>query len=335
VLCNAETAPSFSAVGYFFARDLRNVCQRPIGMIQCTVKDAPICSWISEEGLSMAPSVATKCVKPASALPNQKAPSSLFNALIRPLIPYAMTGVIWYQGESDEGMASLQYRRLFPRMIQDWRNHWNAGPQPFYFVLPAGFGDEDGPVVEEFLSGAQKTSRALPWLREGMAAALMLPNTGMACATDLGLADDRYPPDKLDVGRRLALLARKRTYGEKIVESGPTFDSMQIEGSKVRVNFSHRGSGLILGASPFQQEEVAPSLSTRLSGFALAGANKKWFPANALIEKDSVLLSSDAVPQPVAVRYNWQGFPKGNLYNREGLPAPPFRSDAAQPVESR
>jgi sialate O-acetylesterase len=330
VLCNSETAPSFSAVGYFFARDLRNVCQRPIGMIQCTAKDAPIQSWISQEGLSVAPSF----VKPSSVLPDQKAPSALFNALIRPLIPYAMTGVIWYQGESDEGMASLHYRRLFPRMIQDWRNHWNAGPQPFYFVLPAGFGDEDGPIVEEFLGESHKPSRALPWLREGVGCALVLPNTGMACATDLGLADDRYPPDKLDVGRRLALLARKRTYGEEIVDSGPTFDSMKIEGSKVRVKFSHLGSSLILGASPFQQEEVAPSLSTRLSGFAVAGANKKWFPANTMIDKDSVLLSSDAVPQPVAVRYNWQGFPKGNLYNREGLPAPPFRTDAAQPAES-
>jgi sialate O-acetylesterase len=99
------------------------------------------------------------------------------------------------------------------------------------------------------------------------------------------------------------------------------------------VKFSHLGSGLILGASPFQREEVAPSISTRLSGFALAGANRKWFPANAVIEKDSVLLSSDAVMHPVAVRYNWQGFPKGNLYNREGLPAPPFRTDETQPDE--
>jgi sialate O-acetylesterase len=333
VLCTPESAPSFSAVGYFFARDLRNVCQRPIGMIQCTAKDAPIQSWISPQGLSAAPSVSKEGEKPASALRDQKSPSALFNAMIAPLIPYAMTGVIWYQGESDEGMASLQYRRFFSRLIRDWRNHWKAGPQPFYFVLPAGFGDEDGPVVEPFAGDSHQPSRALPWLREGAACALTLPNTGMACATDLGLADDRYPPDKLDVGRRLALLARKRAYGEDVVDSGPTFDSMRIEGSRMRVKFSHLGSGLILGASPFQREEVAPSISTRLSGFALAGANRKWFPANAVIEKDSVLLSSDAVMHPVAVRYNWQGFPKGNLYNREGLPAPPFRTDETQPDE--
>ncbi len=332
IVCTGDSAPDFSAVGYFFARDLRNARQRPIGIIQCTSKDAPLQAWVSREGLEAAPSFQKYLSLSGSEQADQKTPSALFNGMIRPLIPYAIIGTIWYQGESNEGRDALEYRRLFPRLIRDWREQWKMGPFPFLFVSPAGFGDEEGASVEEFLLANKQPSRAIPWLREGAACALSLPNTGMAEATDLGLPDELYPPDKLDVGRRLALLARKRVYGEEIVDSGPMFESMKVEGAKIRVKFKNVGSGLTLGISPFQQEDIGPATTAHLTGFSLSGKDGKWFPARGVIHGDTVLLSSDAVPYPVAVRYNWAGFPKGNLYNKEGFPAPPFRTDTEQPM---
>jgi sialate O-acetylesterase len=155
----------------------------------------------------------------------------------------------------------------------------------------------------------------------------------MAVATDLGVQDERYPPDKLNVGRRLALLARHRVYGEKLLDVGPTYRGMKVEGNKVRVNFDldSVGGGLTLGISPSQEGGSVFSLSTGLRGFAVAGSDHKWFAAQGGIDGSSVQVSSDAVLHPVAVRYNWRGFPVGNLYNKEGLPAPPFRSDCDQP----
>lgn len=349
-LCTPETAAHFSAVGYFFARDLRAAIRLPIGIINCSAENSSITSWISRRGLSTSPSILSQ----KSPIPhsdgvvakgaNTRAPSSLFQSLIAPVIPYAMTGVIWYQGESDEGPAALQYRRLLPRLIRDWRSHWGEGPFPFYFVSLAGFGSEEGAIVEtdgNSIDGSRSAvpRRGWPWIREGIASTLSLPSTGMAVATDLGVQDERYPPDKLNVGRRLALLARHRVYDEKVIDEGPTYRGMKIEGNKIRVEFDSdsTGGGLTLGISPSQQGEGSSSpnslssLPTGLRGFALAGSDHKWFPAKGKIEGSSVLVSSDAVLHPVAVRYNWRGFPLGNLYNKEGLPAPPFRSDTDQP----
>jgi len=349
-LCKPETAAHFSAVGYFFARDLRAATRLPIGIISCTAENSSITSWISRSGLSISPSIVPqKSSSPHADVgegngANAGGPSSLFQSLIAPVIPYAMTGVIWYQGESDEGPASLQYRRLLPRLIRDWRSHWGEGPFPFYFVSLAGFGSEEGAAVEvdgNAIDGSRSAvpRRGWPWIREGIASTLSLPSTGMAVASDLGLQDERYPADKLNIGRRLALLARHRVYDEKVIDEGPTYRGMKIEGNKVRVEFdpNSTGGGLTLGISPSQQSEgLTPfsslsSLSTGLRGFALAGSDHRWFPATGRIDGCSVLVSSDAVLHPIAVRYNWRGFPIGNLYNKEGLPAPPFRSDTDQP----
>jgi sialate O-acetylesterase len=317
VVCSPQDSADFSAVGYFFARDLRSARHLPVGIIQCTKKDAPLSSWISRKS---SPSTAS---------------STAFNDLISPLIPYAISGMIWYQGESDAGLAALQYRRLFPRLIRDWRADWKEGPFPFFFVLSAGFGEEGGAPVEAFSHESHSLGRGLPWLREGEEAALTLPNTGVAVATDLGLPDELHPPDKLDVGRRLAMLARKQVYGEEIVDAGPTYRAMHLERGKVRLEFDGIGSGLTMGVTPAAQGDDAPSLSTRLMGFALAGANGKWYPAMARIEGNTVLLGSDAVPFPLKARYNWKGFPNGNLYNKEGLPAAAFRTDSDQPESFR
>ena len=344
VVCMPRNSASFSAVGYFFARDLRASTRLPIGIISCTSKRSQVTSWMSQRALSIIPSILSRKI-------NSSIPSSLFESLIAPVIPYAMTGVIWYQGESDEGTAALQYRRLLPRLIRDWRAHWGQGPFPFYFVSLAGFGSAEGPAVEPYergvnggngdhgencgegrqSSGSVAPRRGWPWIREGIASSLTLPSTGMAVATDLGVQDECYPPDKLNVGRRLALLARHRVYGEKLLDAGPTYRGMKIEGNKVRVEFDSMGGGLTLGISPSQEGEDSSSLSTRLRGFAVAGSDLKWFPAYGKIEGSGVLVCSDAVLHPAAVRYNWRGFPVGNLYNKEGLPAPPFRSDSDQP----
>ena len=339
VVCTGESALSFSAVGYFFARDLRSACRLPMGIIQCAVDDAPAQAWISREGLSVHPSfsgyltaLSSRCInsKP-SELPDQKTPSVLFNAMINPLIPFAMTGVIWYQGESNEGLAALEYRRLFPRLIRDWRTRWGQGAFPFYFVLPAGYGSPEGADVESLNGADGHAGRGLPWLREGILCATTLPNTAVASAVDLGDSDDRYPVEKLDVGRRLALLARKRVYGEQIVDSGPVFRGMHPEERKLRVWFDRVGGGLTIGVPPCQRDELTRNPGTRINGFSLSGKDGKWFPAQGKIEGASVLLSSDAVPYPEEVRYDWKGFPAGNLYNREGLPALPFRTDTRQP----
>lgn len=326
VVCTPESASSFPAVPFFFARDLRASRQVPVGIINCTTEGwAPIASWMSRESLR-----GIEIKKKVSGAE----PSSLFNGMISPLLPYGMTGVIWYQGESDEEMDALHYRILLPRLIRDWRAHWKQGPFPFFMVSPSGFGGRDGSIVEPFLGNDGTPRRALPWLRESFLSALSLPFTGIAVTADLGLPDDRHPPDKLDVGRRLARLARHRFYGEGIPDSGPTLSRMKIEGNKVRLAFESHGGGLTVGISPKSTEgedEQGAPVASSLKGFALAGANRKWFPATARIEGDEVILSSDAVPHPEVVRYNWKGYPIGNLYNRQGLPAAPFRTDTDQP----
>ena len=352
VVCEPAVADSCSAIAYVFARDLRSTRHLPVGMIVCAVPDSPIASWISLRGIKESPSLVPqlpllgKGILPlcnndsrvsGSAGLGREMPSVLFNAMVAPMVPYAITGAIWYQGESDEGSAALAYRRFFPRLIRDWRRHWGQGPFPFLFASLSGFGAEGGPPVESFLGADGQPRRGWPWIREGQVAALALPYTGMAVTTDLGIPGEKLIPESLQAGRRLALLARHRAYGEEIVDSGPLFRSMRAEGNKLRLQFDSKGSGLLLGIPHrlTQQGDRPRSVDPKLSGFAIAGADQRWHPATGRIEgegsKQSVLLWSDAVVRPVAVRYDWKGFPEGNLYNRNGLPAPPFRTDLDQP----
>ena len=308
-VCDSSSAREFPAVGFFFSRDLRASHHLPIGIINCsTAKDAPIASWMPAQG-----------------------GGQLFRELIAPVVPYAITGAIWYQGEGDEGRDAPGYRRLLPKLVRDWRARWGAGPFPFYAVSLAGFGAREGACVEPFHGIEGMPSRGWPWIREGISCILPLPYTGVAMATDLGVPDERHPPDKLHVGRRLALLARNRVYGEDLPDEGPLYKSMKVEGSRVRLFFETLGGDLTIGVSPSSGEASMSDLTPMLKGFALAGADGNWYPAKALIEGESVVLSSDAVSRPVSVRYNWKGFPEGNLYNKSGLPAPPFRTDSYQP----
>ncbi len=237
-------------------------------------------------------------------------PSDLYNAMIAPLIPYAIKGAIWYQGEANAGQP-VEYRTLFADMITDWRNRWGEGDFPFLFVQLARF---------------QAPNPAYAELRNSQLETLQLPNTGMATAFDIGNQIDIHPKDKLDVGLRLALVARHVAYGEDLVYSGPIFDKIEVNGDKVRVSFTQVGGGLIIGSAPWVPEGATPLPTSSLVGFTVAGADNKFVPADATIDGNTVIVSSPQVPQPVAVRYAFESA-VGNLYNKEGLPAIPFRSD--------
>lgn len=230
-------------------------------------------------------------------------PAALYNAMIAPLIPYGIKGAIWYQGEANAGRAH-QYRTLFPKMIEDWRVRWGQGYFPFLFVQLANFTEKlPQPVESDWAE-----------LREAQTMTLDYPNTGMAVSIDIGEADDIHPRNKQDVGKRLALAARKIADSEMIVFSGPIYRSMQIVDGKVVITFDHVGSGLTVKGD-------------QLTGFAIAGADKKFVWADAQIVGDQVVVSSPKVGNPAAVRYAWANNPACNLYNKEGLPASPFRTD--------
>jgi sialate O-acetylesterase len=240
-----------------------------------------------------------------------------FNGMIAPLVPYAIRGVVWYQGENNASRG-LEYRELFPRLIRDWRQQWQGtGEFPFLFVQLPGNGKDTTPVAEQ----------GWPWLREAQFLTLKVPRTAMAVTIDLGDPNDVHPADKLDVGQRLALLARRNVYNENIVASGPLYSGCEIEGDRIRLRFREIGSGLKAGQAPWHARGVEPLPTGRLVGFFVAGDDRKWVVAEATIEGGEVLVSSKAVPKPAAVRYGWANYSRCNLYNREGLPASPFRTD--------
>ncbi len=234
-------------------------------------------------------------------------PTLLFNAMVNPLIPFAMRGVIWYQGESNADRA-YQYRKAFPLLINDWRSRWHEGAFPFYFVQLASFN-----------SGGGNSAKGSKWaeLREAQTQTLSLPNTGMAVTTDIGNATDIHPKNKQDVGKRLAAIALHNVYGENNIYSGPAFQSMKQDGQNVIVTFTNAGSGLMIKSG-----------ENKLDGFEIAGADKIFHPAMATIKGNTVVVHSDDVATPVAVHYGWADFAGAdNLFNKEGFPAAPFRTD--------
>jgi sialate O-acetylesterase len=237
----------------------------------------------------------------------QYMPTGLYNAMVSPMLPYRIKGVIWYQGESNAGRA-VEYRTLFPAVINTWRQQWHEGNFPFLFVQLANYMETKDQPGE---SGWAMT-------REAQLKTLSLPNTGMAVISDIGEWNDIHPLNKEDVGKRLALWAEKQAYGDrKVVYSGPLYQSMKVQGNKITLQFTSTGSGLMAKGSK------------ELKYFAIAGTDKKFVWANATIEGNKVIVWSDQVPQPVAVRYAWADNPEGaNLYNKEGLPASSFRTDS-------
>jgi sialate O-acetylesterase len=253
-------------------------------------------------------------------------PGRLFNGMVHPILPYAIRGVLWYQGESNTGNASL-YRTAFPLLIEDWRQHWEQGDFPFYFCQLANYRAKTTHPGESVWAE----------LREAQAKTLSVPNTGMAVLIDTGESEDIHPQSKQIAGERLARIALANTYGREIVFSGPVYTSMTIEGSAIRLNFDQLGGGLVAREVPATYDvmrkagKTAPlvrnSPQSQLEGFAICGADKIWVWAEAKIEGDAVLVSSSQVPAPIAVRYGWADNPTCNLYNQAGLPASPFRTD--------
>jgi len=279
------------------------------------VTDKPYWLGVGDDRISLEGKWQYRLGTTAEPLPSttffQYKPLGLFNGMIVPLSGYRVKGVIWYQGEANTGRA-WEYRRLFSDMIADWRAKFGAPDLPFLFVQLPNFG----------AAKVRPSESSWAVLREAQLGTLSVPYTGMAVAIDVGEWNDLHPLDKEDVGRRLALAARKVAYGETaLVASGPIYRSMQREGDVVRVQFASVGSGLVVKGGGV------------LNGFVIAGPDKKFVPARATIRGNEVVVQSDQAPHPVAVRYAWADNPEGaNLYNREGLPASPFRTDTMGPV---
>jgi sialate O-acetylesterase len=329
--CNPANIADFSAVGYFFGRDLHKNLNVPIGLIDNAVGGSPAESWMQaellnadeefkqfhaaypqamtryNEAVEKHKEVVAKAQAEGKRPPNPPSrpwmPSGLYNGMLAPLVPYAIKGAIWYQGESNAGRA-FQYRRLFPTMIRNWRERWGQGDFPFLFVQLAAFGPNAPRLGDS------------DWaeLREAQTMTLALPNTGMALAIDVGTIDDIHPKAKQPVGARLALAARSVAYKQKLVFAGPMYAGMKVKGDKIELKFNHVGSGL-------------EAKGGALKGFLIAGEDKVWHEAKADIKGKQVLVSSAEVAKPVAVRYAWAKYPTVNFYNKEGLPANPFRTD--------
>jgi len=343
--CSPQTAPGFSAVAYFFGRELHKNLSVPVGLIHTSWGGTPAEAWTRrgvlkadadfkpiltryDEAVEKYPQArqefeqklaewkqAVEKAKAEGANPPRRpaepfgpghyqSPCGLYNAMIAPLIPYGIGGAIWYQGESNAGRA-YQYRKLFPAMIKNWRDDWGQGDFPFLFVQLANFKQAKPEPAES------------DWaeLREAQLMTLLSPNTGMAVTIDVGDANDIHPKNKQDVGKRLAAWALGKTYGQKLVCSGPIYRSMAVEGNRIVLQFDYVGSGL--AASPAEP----------LKGFAIAASDRKFVWADAKIDGNNVIVSSNEVSEPVAVRYAWADNPACNLYNAEGLPASPFRTD--------
>ncbi len=344
-LCSPQTVPGFSAVAYYFGREQHKELDVPIGLIHTSWGGTPSEAWTRREILEKESDAAPilerydeaiskypqakqeydlkmnewreafkKAKAEGASLPQRPrapfgpghshSPAGLYNAMLAPLIPYGIRGAIWYQGETNAGRA-YQYRKIFPAMIKNWRNDWGQGAFPFLFVQLANY------------KAVNPQPKESDWaeLREAQLMTLALPNTGMAVIIDIGEANNIHPKNKQDVGKRLALWALARSFGKELVYSGPIYKSMTIKDEKVILDFDHVGGGLVAGGNE------------PLKGFAIAGADRKFVWSDAKIDGDSVVVSSEQISAPVAVRYAWADNPVCNLYNKEGLPASPFRTD--------
>ena len=247
-------------------------------------------------------------------------PCGLYYGMITPLQPYAIKGVIWYQGEANGNTykRSIEYRKLFPALIQCWREDWSLPDLPFLFVQLANTGRPP----------AEPEENQWGYLREAQTMALSLPNTGMAVASD-DIEGGIHPARKEPIGQRLAQWAKHSVYGRDVIPSGQMFDSMRIEGNKVVLKFKYAGSGLV----PTDRTVAGHQMSSdALKGFSICGDNRKFVWANAtIVGKDTVVVESPEVAEPVEVRFAWVRFPLFNLYNKEGFPAVPFRTDSFDP----
>ena len=358
--CDTQTVSGFTAVGYFFGRRIQQEAGIPIGLIGNAWGGTPIELWMPVEAPAGFPELARlrqdydkrladfnaelarlidpmaqwvdqarqakaagQALTPPPAVPPHPATgngglSGIYNGRVAPLIPSAIKGALWYQGEANGGDDDIYYHKM-RALIGGWRQAWAQGDFPFYYVQLANWLQPDN-----------EPAGGSGWARVRMAQlrSLQIPRTGMAVAIDIGEANDIHPKNKEDVGNRLALWALKNDYGRtNVVCSGPLYKSASVEGSRIRVAFDYAEGGLMVGRKaghgPAEEDR-----NGRLQRFAVAANSNTWVWADAVIDGSTVLVSSTNVPAPVAVRYGYSMNPNGcNLYNREGLPASPFRSD--------
>ncbi|HXI01148.1 MAG TPA: sialate O-acetylesterase [Sphingobacteriaceae bacterium] len=294
------TAREFSALAFQFGQMLQKKLKVPIGLIQSEVGGTMIETWMSATSLKAFPQVKIPINLDTIKAPH-KEPTTLFNGKIAPLINYGIKGVLWFQGESNRHEPEL-YAKLFPVMVADWRRQWNQGDFPFYYVQIAPFGSTDKTRSGVLLREAQ------------LKAADIIPNSGMASAMDVGIENDIHFFDKTKPAQRLAYLALAKTYGIKgIAYSGPVYRSMKVDGSKAILSFEFAG--------------YLTSYRKTLTLFEIAGADRKFYPAKAEINNAQVIVQSELVQNPVAVRYAWREWVVGELYNNDNLPASSFRTD--------
>jgi len=352
-VCRPSTVGNFSAAAYYFGRELQSELTVPVGLINASWGGTTAETWMTIVPLTENPDfrfilyrwdevmkerspevveyfndmgawhedlyhqITTGMFRNKRIVPPRPAPEAptqlmwlphvptwLYNGMIAPVVPYAIRGAIWYQGESNAGRA-YQYRSLFPALIADWRRVWGQGDFPFVYTQISAYGiRHENPV-----------DCAWAELREAQLMALDVSNTAMAVTIDIGEADDIHPRNKQDVGRRLALGALKVAYGRDIVYSGPLYESARFEEGRAYLRFTNSESGL------------AARTGESLRSFTVAGPDSVFVRAKAMITGDEIVVWNSDIRQPVAVRYGWDNFPDCNLYNREGLPASPFRTD--------
>lgn len=312
VVSSPQNLAGLSGTAYCFGREIHEARKVPVGLICSAVGATVVEAWISPEKLRSEPALVAMATRQEARRNNEaiNAPSVLFNGMISPLVPFAIRGVIWYQGEQNawREKPGADYRVLFPVLISDWRARWRDPELPFLYVqLPNWTPVADDPTA------------ASSWgeIREAQAAALALPKTAMAVMIDSGDTKDIHPPDKSPFGHRLALAARGLVYGEHVAWKSPAYTRMQAEAGKVRITFDTFGGRLVV------KGDGGPKW------FAVAGEDRHFFWAEARLEKDgTVVVWNDKVPEPVAVRYAWWMNPLGvNLYDESGLPVTPFRTD--------
>jgi sialate O-acetylesterase len=347
-ICTPVTVKHFSAAAYFFARDLQQQLKVPIGLITTAYGASTAEAWISRAELKQYPALlddyarkkaaydtsvtakkkyetdlakwnlAAAAAKAEAKDPprepknpdpekDQHNPAVLYNGMVAPLIPYTIKGALWYQGESNTNKPDI-YRALMETLISNWRKDWHQGDFPFLYVQLANYGKPDSLPVNE---------KGTVLIREAQLQNLSIPHTGMVVAIDNANPDkpeDIHPKNKQAIGLRFALLARATVYGEHIPYSGPLYKKMKVEGDKIRLYFDHTDGGL-------------KSMDSLLKGFAIAGADKQFVWADAVIEGATVVVSAKGLVHPVAVRYGWASNPPVNLYNNADLPASPFKTD--------
>jgi len=343
-VCSPATVDQFTAVGYFFAREVSQKLGVPVGLVNTTWGGTPVESFMSAEALASNPAFAPVPVRwkemqakypemlkayearlakwkeasaaakaagktftarkprtPSGGPDDHFTPTGVYGGMVYPLIPYAVRGILWYQGEAN-ATRFTEYSALFTTMITQWRKDFGQGDLPFYFVQLANLERK-----------ADKSSQQWAFQREAQATALKLPKTGMAVTADIGDPANIHPTNKQEVGRRLSLIAFALTYDKGGEYAGPVFQSAKTNGAAMDIAFTHAdGLKLIDPAAP---------------AFVLAGADKIFHPATAKVEGDKVVVTSPDVKEPVAVRYAWDNNPPMSLYNGAGLPASPFRSD--------